>query len=337
MSHTEVFAALETINNCLEKRDELLNSGDILTLKQQITSASVEDKKLLGPKLNLLKQSVVDACNAQIKTLQEALEKDDFTSFDPTFFSFKYKSNKGSLHPISQVSAEILEIFENMGFDVESGPLVTTQENCFTLLNIPDYHPARGMQDTFFLKEKDENGENYVMRTHTTAEDIPYAKSKTPPFKVVFAGQVYRNENIDATHDIMFHQIECLVVAKRASVAHLKTLIEQFYSQFFGQSDLKVRLRPSYFSYTIPSMEVDISNPFKNKPGVSSKLASQDWIEAGGAGLLHPQVIKNMGLDPNQWQGLAFGFGIDRMAQLKLGVSGLGQFFNGHLDFLKGR
>jgi phenylalanyl-tRNA synthetase alpha chain len=224
-----------------------------------------------------------------------------------------------------------------MGFDVSDGPLVTTQENCFTVLNMPSYHPARAMQDTFYLKEKDELGENYLMRTHTTAHDIPYAKNKKAPFKVAFAGQVYRNENIDATHDIMFHQIECLVIDQRISVAHLKTLIQEFYSQFFGQSDLKVRLRPSYFPYTIPSMEVDISNPFKNTPGVSSKLASQDWIEAGGSGLVHPDVIKNMGLDPKQWQGLAFGFGIDRMAQLKLGISGLNQFFNGHLDFLRGR
>jgi phenylalanyl-tRNA synthetase alpha chain len=232
------------------------------------------------------------------------------------------------------VTKEVVSIFQKMGFDVADGPLVETQEYCFSLLNMPDYHPARSMQDTFFLKQKDALEENYVLRTHTSNVQVRYGRSHKPPFKVVIPGQVYRNENIDATHDIMFHQIECLVIAKRVSMSHLKTLIQKFYSEFFGQSNLKVRLRPSYFPYTVPSMEVDISNPFKGK--VEGKLKNQDWIEAGGSGLVHPLVIKNMGLDPNEYQGLAFGFGLDRMAQLKLKVSGMSQFFNGGIDFLSG-
>jgi phenylalanyl-tRNA synthetase alpha chain len=190
------------------------------------------------------------------------------------------------------------------------------------------------MQDTFYLDQKDAEGGYLVMRTHTSPSQIRYGKTHTPPFRMFYAGQVFRNENIDATHDIMFHQVECLVVDERVSLGHLKWLIQTFYQHLFATNDLQVRLRPSYFPFTVPSLEVDISNPFKDKPG--SKIKDQDWIEAGGAGLVHPNVITNMGLDPNKYQGLAFGFGIDRIAQLKLGLTKLGQFFDGDLRFVQG-
>lgn len=333
--YTKEFANLTTVNSCLSRRDELLNADDILEIKESLKNADSQTKKDLGHKLNLIKQSIQTACDQRIKIIQTEQEKDSFIDFDPTFYSSKYFSASGGLHPVTEVTKEVVTIFQQMGFDVADGPLVETQEYCFSLLNMPDYHPARSMQDTFFLKEKDEAGESYVLRTHTSNVQVRYGRSHKPPFKVVVPGQVYRNENIDATHDIMFHQIECLVVDKRVSMSHLKTLIQKFYSEFFGQSDLKVRLRPSYFPYTVPSMEVDISNPFKGK--VEGKLRNQEWIEAGGSGLVHPKVIENMGLDPNEYQGLAFGFGLDRMAQLKLKVSGMSQFFNGGIDFLSGK
>jgi phenylalanyl-tRNA synthetase alpha chain len=332
--YTTYFTNLDSVNACLEMRDELNNSGEIRDLKQKIKTAPIEEKKLLGPKINELRNFIQKSCDNRIKEIQEEQLKDNFISFDPTFYSDKYFA-VGNFHPISLVTQEIVKIFENLGFDVSDGPLVSDQDNNFTYLNMPSYHPARAMQDTFFLEQKDSKNQSFVLRTHTSAHQVPYSKNQKPPFRAVFPGRVYRNENIDATHDIMFHQIECVVVDKDISLSHLKTLIQDFYSKFFGQSDLQVRFRPSYFPYTIPSLEIDISNPFKNKAG--SKIKDQDWIEVGGSGLIHSDVIKNYGLDPKEWQGLAFGFGIDRMAQLKLGISGMGQLFNGHLDFLQGR
>jgi phenylalanyl-tRNA synthetase alpha chain len=333
--YNQEFTKLNTVNSCLNKRDELLNTEAILEIKDSLKTADSQTKKDLGQKLNLIKQAIQAACDQRIKEIHTEQEKDNFTSFDPTFYSNKYFSANGGMHPVTEVIREVVSIFQKMGFDVADGPLVESQEYCFSLLNMPDYHPARSMQDTFFLKQKDEIGENYVLRTHTSDVQVRYGRSHKPPFKVVVPGQVYRNENIDATHDIMFHQIECIVVDKRVSMSHLKTLIKKFYSEFFGQSNLEVRLRPSYFPYTVPSMEVDISNPFKGK--VEGKLRDQEWIEAGGSGLIHPKVIENMGFDPKEYQGLAFGFGLDRMAQLKLKVSGMSQFFNGGIDFLSGK
>lgn len=332
--YDQYFLDLNSVNSCLKTRDNLNNSGEILEIKNTLKNSDNDQKKILGQKLNQLRTAIQTTCDKRILEIQTELEKDNFVSFDPTFYSKKYLSPDGNLHPITEITDEIVTIFEKMGFDIADGPLVVEQKFNFTELNMPDYHPARSMQDTFFLQEKDESGENYVLRTQTTAIDIPYGLSHKPPFKVISTGKVFRNENIDSTHDIMFHQIECLLVDKQVSLAQLKSLIEDFYRQFFGKTDLKVRLRPSYFPYTVPSMEIDISNPFKGIKG--NRLENQDWIEAGGSGLVHPDVIKNMGLDPNEWEGLAFGFGIDRMAQLKLGISGLGQFFNGHLSFLRG-
>jgi phenylalanyl-tRNA synthetase alpha chain len=321
------FVELKTVSACLTKRDQLSESGLADELKEKLKTATKEEKIILGPKLNQLKQDLKSACDTRIQQIQEELEKDLYTSFDFSFESKKYESKTGQLHPVTQICNEIIEIFTKMGFSIGDGPLVETQENCFTKLNMPDYHPARSMQDTFFLAQKDGLDENYVLRTHTTGIDIRYTTKNKPPIAMICPGQVYRNEKIDATHDIMFHQIECLFVDKQVSFSQLKTLIEQFYQEFFGQSDLVARFRPSYFPYVNPGLEVDISNPFK--PG--------QWLEVGGAGLVHPEVISNFGLNPAEYQGLAFGFGIDRMAQLKLGLSGLSQFFEGNLEFLSGK
>ncbi len=320
----------QTINECKEIRDQLINSGRILEIKQNIKTANKEEKTKLGQELNTLKKQIEEIFNRQVQAIQIEQEKDNFTNFDPTFFSFqKYRLSGGSLHPITLITQEITDIFKKMGFEVVDGPLVETQDYCMSRLNIPDYHPARSMQDTFYLKQKDSRGENLVLRTHTSAVQIRYGESHKPPFKIVAPGQVYRNEKIDATHDFMFHQIECLVVDRNISTAHLKTLIEEFFNGLFPGANLKFRLRANYFPYTIPSLEIDISNP--------NSKAKGEWLEVGGAGLVHPKVIVNMGLDSNEWQGLAFGFGLDRMAQIKYGFHGLSQLFEGNLNFLKGK
>lgn len=329
----EQLAKIDGVVNCQEKVLEISQTGEIAQIKNQIVTASKDEKKELGARLNQLKKALQNSLQKRILEIQKEKEKDDFLEFDPTFYSPKYKQNQGNLNPITLVTQEIVEIFVQMGFEVADGPLVEDQWHCMTSLNIPDYHPARAMQDTFYLKQKDDSDENYVLRSHTSAVQIRYGQGHKPPIRIVSPGQVYRNEKIDATHDLMFHQIECLVIQENVSVSHLKTLIEQFYKKFFGTSDLKVRLRNSYFPYTNPSMEVDITNPFAKK----SSKDQENWLEVGGCGLVHPKVIKNMGMDPNVWQGLAFGFGIDRMASLKFGLSGIGQFFNGNLNFLKGK
>jgi phenylalanyl-tRNA synthetase alpha chain len=327
--YTLYFNNCKTVNDCKAVREELLNQGELNTLKEQIKTADKILKARLGAKINQIKKDIQDAFENRVKAIQVEKEKDIWLDFDPTFYESQPKVKPASLHPITLITNEIVEIFEKMGFLVVDGPLVETQDYCMTQLNIPAYHPARAMQDTFYLEQKDANEENFVLRTHTSSVQIRYGKNHKPPFKIIAPGQVYRNEKIDSTHDLMFHQIECLVVQERVSVSHLKTLIQEFYQAFFKNSDLQVRLRANYFPYTVPSMEVDITNP--------NPKSKQKWLEVGGAGLVHPQVIRNMGLDANQWQGLAFGFGIDRMAQIKLGFHGLGQLFNGDLKFLEGR
>ena len=330
------FAELESVNQCISMRDELAGSGDIQELKNKIATASNDKKKDFGKELNILRQTLFSACDQRIVQIQHEQEKDNFKVYDPTFYSRKYKeSHAGRLHPITQVTRNILEIFEKMGFDIADGPLVETQQLCFTELNMPDYHPARSMQDTFYLDQKDESGENLVMRTHTSGVQLRYGKTHEPPIKMVSPGQVYRNENIDATHDIMFHQIECLVIDKVVTISHLKTILQRLFAQIFDDSSLIIRFRTSYFPYTIPSMEYDISCPFCKQKGCRV-CKNTKWIEIGGSGLVHPDVIKNFGFDPADYQGFAFGFGVDRVTQFKLGVSGIGQFFSGNLKFLDG-
>jgi phenylalanyl-tRNA synthetase alpha chain len=335
--YLELFQNLESVNSCLELRDQIAGSQAFQQIKDKLKdpNLSAQNRKELGQQLNQMKTDLWQACDTKIQEIQKIAEIENYTDFDPTFYSQNYQRTGGSHHPVSAVAKEIVDIFQQMGFVVADGPLVETQDYCFTQLNLPDYHPARSMQDTFYLKQTDDKNQNLVLRTHTSSVQIRYGQSHQPPIYIVCPGQVFRNENIDATHDIIFHQMECLVIDKNVTLAHLKTLIEHLFRAFFGDTKLTARLRPSYFPYTVPSMEIDISNPFKDDP--NSRLYGADWIEVGGSGLVHPSVIQNIGLDSQQWQGLAFGFGIDRLTQLKLGLSGLGQFFEGNLNFLRGR
>jgi phenylalanyl-tRNA synthetase alpha chain len=335
-NYSQHFKDLTTVTACLELRDSLNNSGRLSQIKEIIKTVSPEEKKLLGAEMNEIKTAISSACDTRIQEIQQEQEKDNFTVFDPTFYSTRYKTKTGSLHPLSIITSEIVDIFRKLGFDVFSGQLVESQYHNFTSVNTPDYHPARDMQDTFFLKEKDENGENYVMRTQVTANAVRYGKSHKPPFKVIFPGLVFRNENIDATHDINFTQFDMWMVDKQCSMSQLITLIQQFFSAFYNDPDLKVRLRPSYFPFTQPSFEGDISCPFCHNQGCRV-CKHTGWIEVFGAGPIHTQVLKNMGLDSSQWQGLAFGFGIDRLAQLKFKITGISQFYNGNIEFLEGK
>jgi phenylalanyl-tRNA synthetase alpha chain len=333
--YEQYFAALTTITSCLEKRDELMSSGRTLEIKELLKSAPKESKQELGKELNTVRTAVQTSCDTKIQELQNELEKDNYIEFDPTFYYTDKPTPQGSLHPITQVLEEITGIFKKLGFDIYDGPQIQTQYYNFTTVNTPDYHPARDMQDTFFLKQKDEKGEAYVMRTQVTANAVEYAHNHPAPFRVIFPGIVFRNENMDATHDINFTQFDMWLVDKDIKVSHLISLSKLFFSEFFGDTDIKVRLRPSYFPFTQPSLEGDISCPFCDGNGCRI-CKKTGWIEVFGAGPIHKNVLGHMGLDSEEWSGIAWGFGVDRLAQLKLGLTGVTQFYNGNLAFLRG-
>ncbi len=335
-NYSHQFLELTSVSQCLALRDELMNTGRIAEIKLVISNSTSDGKKTLGKELSQLRIEIQLACDIRIQQIQTEQEKDNYTTFDPTFYSSSYKAASGSLHPLTHIVDEITTIFGHLGFDVFDGNHVESQYYNFTSVNTPDYHPARDMQDTFFVEQKDENGENYVMRTQVTANAVKYAENHKPPFRVIFPGIVFRNENIDATHDINFTQFDMWYVDKQVSIGQLISLIKHFFREFFNDPNLTVRLRPSYFPFTQPSMEGDISCPFCK--GNGCRICKQTgWIEVFGAGPIHSEVIKNMQLDPQEFQGLAFGFGVDRLAQLKFGISGISQFYNGNLGFLKGK
>jgi len=326
-----------TINETLKLRDELMKSGLILELSEKLKATQIKEEKVeFGQKLQGLKADLIKTSDDWIKDLQLKAEKNEkIDYFDPTFVSKTTKLQPKRIHPVTQVIDELVAIYKQMGFTVADGPLVETQWYNFTALNIPGYHPARGMQDTFFLDEIDENGENLVLRTQTSDVQIRYMENHKPPIRIIVPGIVYRNEDIDATHDMQFHQMEGLVVDKNISVANLKFFLEQTFKKFFMDENVQIRLRPSYFPFVSPGYEVDIQCPFCHGDGCRV-CKTTGWIECVGTGLVHPNVLKNCGIDPNEYQGLAFGFGVDRLAQMKLGISGLSQFYNSNLSFLEG-
>lgn len=223
----------------------------------------------------------------------------------------------GSLHPITQVIHEIHSIFAKMGFIIADGPQIETEFYNFDALRTPKDHPSRDMQDTFWLKDIGPKGERLVPRTHTSGVQVRYTESHKPPFKILVPGKVFRNEATDATHEAEFFQIEGMMVAKKVSLADLKGTLEFFAKEFFGP-EAEIRLRPSYFSFVEPGVEVDVK--WKDK-----------WLEVLGAGLTHPEVLQNAGIDPKEWQAYAFGMGLDRLVMLKYGIDDIRHLYSGDL------
>jgi phenylalanyl-tRNA synthetase alpha chain len=337
MLNLDNFESCQTINECLSLKDEFMSIGRVAEIKKLLLIASNEEKRILGQELNQIKTEINIACNQRIQIIQTELEKDKWMNFDPTFYNFNLKSSGGNLHPVSLISDEIVNYFSRLGFDLAAGPWVENQYYGFTALNMPDYHPARGMTDSFYLNITDPKNLDLVLRSQTSSVQIRYGETHKPPIHVVVpAGRCFRNEDIDATHDIMFNQVECLVVDKKVSLAHLKSLLQGLFVYIFNDPDLKIRFRTSYFPFTKPSIEYDISCPFCGGNGCRV-CKNYGWIEIGGGGLVHPNVIQYLDLDPKEYQGLAFGFGVERVAQFKLGVQGLGQFWQNDIGFLRGR
>ena len=233
---------------------------------------------------------------------------------------------RGSVHPVSQVLDELSEIFADMGFAVASGPEIEDDWHNFTALNIPESHPARAMHDTFYFPD------GKLLRTHTSPVQIRTMTSQPPPIRIIAPGRVYRSDS-DATHTPMFHQIEGLVIDKGIHLGHLKWTLETFLKAFFERDDVTLRLRPSYFPFTEPSVEVDVGYTMQNGKRVIG--GSEGWMEVLGSGMVHRRVIEACGLDPDVWQGFAFGTGIDRLAMLKYGMDDLRPFFDGDLRWLR--
>ena len=227
---------------------------------------------------------------------------------------------------------ELAEIFADLGFAVAEGPEIEEQWYNFTALNMPESHPARAMHDTFYCEPRAEGEEPRVLRTHTSPVQIRTMQNSPPPIRIIAPGRVYRSDS-DATHTPMFHQIEGLVIDRAIHMGHLKWTLETFLKAFFERDDIVLRMRPSYFPFTEPSAEVDIG--WSMEKGRRVVGGSEGWMEVLGSGMVHPRVIANCGLDPDEWQGFAFGTGVDRLAMLKYGMNDLRAFFDGDIRWLK--
>lgn len=302
--------------------------GELTEQMKQLGSMSPEDRKSFGQLVNQVKNEVSAAIESKNETLSKAalqakLEQEMVDITLPV-----RQENVGKVHPISQVIEEVTTIFGNMGFAVADGPEIEDDFHNFTALNIPPHHPAREMQDTFYLQSNDEP---LVLRTHTSSMQIRYMEKHKPPYRIIASGRVYRSDS-DQTHAPMFHQVEGLYVDKDINMGHLKGCIINFLQAFFERDDLPTRFRPSYFPFTEPSAEVDIG--CSRAGGEIALGEGGDWLEVLGCGMVHPNVLRNVGVDPAEYQGFAFGVGIERIAMLKYGISDLRTFFDPDIRWL---
>jgi phenylalanyl-tRNA synthetase alpha chain len=304
--------------------DFLGKKGSLQGLMKGLRNASPEEKPKLGKDINLLKQHVEQEINNKGAGLGSKSVGKSEETFDTTLPGRKELT--GTLHPITQVMEEITSIFFGLGFQVEEGPEIETDYYNFEALNIPKDHPARDMQDTFYIEDET------VLRTHTSPVQIHVMENREPPLRIIAPGKVYRCDS-DVSHTPMFHQIEGLMVDEGVSFSHLKGIMNIFLQEVFGK-DTKIRFRPSFFPFTCPSAEVDIQCVMCS--GKGCRVCSQTgWLEILGAGMVDPAVFKSVGYDSEKWTGFAFGLGIERIAMLKFGINDIRLFFENDLRFLK--
>ncbi|MEO7505559.1 MAG: phenylalanine--tRNA ligase subunit alpha [Sphingomicrobium sp.] len=304
-------------------------AGDVTQLLKTLGGMTPEQRMSEGPKLNALREAVTAAIAARKVALEDA-ELDRRLATERVDLSLPApEAPRGSVHPVSQVMDELSEIFADLGFAVAEGPEIEDDWHNFTALNIPETHPARAMHDTFYI---DGEGERKVLRTHTSPVQIRTMMGGPPPIRIIAPGRTYRSDS-DATHTPMFHQLEGLVIDRGIHMGHLKWTLETFLKAYFERDDIVLRLRPSYFPFTEPSAEVDVGFTMVNGRRVLG--GDEGWMELLGSGMVHPRVIANCGLDPAEWQGFAFGCGIDRLAMLKYGMDDLRAFFDGDLRWIR--
>jgi len=306
-------------------------SGEITAKLKSLGSMDADRRSAEGPKIHALREQVTVAI-ADRKASLEAAELEHKLTAEKVDLSLPAAdAPQGTVHPVSQVMDELAEIFADLGFSVAEGPEIETQWYNFTALNMPENHPARAMQDTFYLEPHGDE-EPRVLRTHTSPVQIRAMEEHGAPIYVIAPGRVYRSDS-DATHTPMFHQVEGLVIDRAITLGHLKWTLETFLKAFFERDDVVLRMRPSYFPFTEPSAEVDVG--WSMEKGRRVVGGQEGWMEVLGSGMVHPRVIANCGLDPDEWQGFAFGCGIDRLAMLKYGMDDLRAFFDGDIRWLK--
>lgn len=309
--------------------------GRVTDMMKSLGKMDPEERKAMGQALNVLKNEItveIESRAADLKraALEKRLETEKIDISLPV-----RPEQKGALHPISKTEQELIKIFGDMGFSLAEGPEIEDDFHNFTALNFPPGHPARQMHDTFYLpdvagKEGDES--KRLLRTHTSTVQIRVMQNKKPPLRVMVMGRTFRSD-YDMTHTPMFHQMEGLVIDKTTNMAHLKGCLTEFCRRFFEVEDLPVRFRPSFFPFTEPSAEMDIGC---SRDGGELKIGGgKDWLEILGCGMVHPNVLKNCGIDPEEYQGFAFGVGVERIAMLKYGIPDLRTFFESDLRWLK--
>ncbi|MEO0224153.1 MAG: phenylalanine--tRNA ligase subunit alpha [candidate division WOR-3 bacterium] len=306
----EELEKIKNLNDLNDFKTKYLGKRGIITeMIKNLKNLTLEERKIFGTKLNEIKEF-----------LEEQIEKkkEELLDFEGEFYDISllgYKREFGNIHPITRVFNEIIEIFVSMGFSVEDGPEIEEDWYNFSALNIPKYHPARDMQDTFYLEN------NNLLRTHTSPIQIRTMERKNPPIRIIAPGRVFRRDELDATHSPVFHQLEGLYVDKNVSLSDLKGTIEIFIHKLFSEN-IEIKFRPSYFPFTEPSLEVLIYKDNK-------------WLEILGAGMVHPNVLKNCNINPEIYSGFAFGLGIERIAMIKYNINDIRLFYENDIKFLK--
>ena len=322
---------LEKINSsaeCQNLRVEILGkSGKITALFRFMKDVTAEKKGEVGKLLNDAKQQAEKLISSKEVFIANAEMEKQINSAEKIDITLPVEDISGSLHPRTIIQKQIEDVFISMGFVVEDGNEIETEYNNFTAVNVPENHPARDMQDTFWL----DNGQ--VLKTHTSASQNKILRKYAPPIRAIFPGRCFRNENIDASHENTFFQLEGVIVDKDVSVGNLIYFMKEMLSKIF-KKDVEVRLRPGFFPFTEPSFEMDVRCPFCDGKGCST-CKQGGWIELCPCGMIHPQVLKNGGIDPEKYSGCAFGLGLDRMVMLSLGINDIRELNSGNLKLLK--
>lgn len=321
-----ILSEIETCNDVKKlpiiKNTALGKNSQFSEIMSSLKDLPINDKKVIGTQVNFAKQKILKAISEKEIELNNAILAHKLANefIDVTM---PCRSNKvGKLHPLTKTYEEVYDILSSMNFSLVDGPDIETDFYNFTALNIPEHHPARTMHDTFYISTLSDN--KLLLRTHTSPVQIRSLKEKGVPIRVFSIGRTYRSDS-DATHTPMFHQIEGLVIDKDINFAHLKWTVSEFFKRFFNIEDLNIRLRPSFFPFTEPSAEIDMAYCKINGKMVFGK--GNSWLEMGGCGIVHPEVLRNSGIDPSDYQGFAFGMGLERITSLKYGIPDLRQYF----------
>lgn len=319
----ELEAAADLAALDLVKNTYLAKKGVFAAHMQMLGKADADERPALGKLINEARDTLQQALERKQAALQDAALRDRLQAEQVDITLPGRRLPEGGLHPVTLTRMRIEDWFARLGFAVEEGPEIEDDFHNFTALNIPEHHPARAMQDTFYFNA------NTVLRTHTSNVQIRTMENQKPPLRFIAPGRVYRSDS-DMTHTPMFHQVEGMVIDRESTFADLKGILIHFLRDFFGRGDLQVRFRPSFFPFTEPSAEVDIAFFAEGQDPLQAK-----WLEVLGCGMVHPQVLANVGINPEEYQGYAFGMGIERLAMLRYGVNDLRMFFDNDVRFLR--